>query len=407
MFFIPFSSIPKNKKATYLRIVAALRPEKSNPRRVRFTVGGNQIDYAGDVSTKTADLTTVKVFFNSIISTPNARFMTADLKDFYLETPMDEYEYMRIPVAIIPDAIMSKYNLAPLVHHNHVYVEIRKGMYGLPQAGRIASDRLTAFLAPHGYAPVPITPGLWKHNASDLMFTLVVDDFGVKYTNTADANHLIATLKQLYAVSDDWTGTKYCGLTLDWDYTNRTVDLSIPGYIERALQRFQHPTPPCPEHAPHAWQKPIYGATTQYAPDPDNAPALDAADTKHLQEVLGTLLFYARAVDSTMLPAIGTLASQQAHGTKATLQALAQLLNYCATHPDAMVRFIASDMALHVASDASYLSAPKARSRASGFHFLSSLPRDPTKPPVATDPPPPANGAINIVCKIMREVCLS
>ena len=113
MFFIPFSAIPKNKKATYLHIVAALRPKKSNPRRVRFTVGGNQIDYAGDVSTKTADLTTVKVFFNSVISTPNGRFMTADLKDFYLETPMDEYEYMRIPVSIIPEDIMSKYNLAP------------------------------------------------------------------------------------------------------------------------------------------------------------------------------------------------------------------------------------------------------------------------------------------------------
>jgi hypothetical protein len=72
-------------------------------------VGGNQIEYAGDVSTKTADLvTTVKVFFNSIISTPNARFMTADLKDFYLKTPMEEFEYMRIPVSIIPEAIVSK-----------------------------------------------------------------------------------------------------------------------------------------------------------------------------------------------------------------------------------------------------------------------------------------------------------
>jgi hypothetical protein len=56
-----------------------------------------------------------------------------------------------------------------------------------------------------------------------------------------------------------------------------------------------HPTP---------WKKPNYGAATQYAPDPDTSPALDATDTKHLQEVLGTLLFYARAVDSTMLPAI-------------------------------------------------------------------------------------------------------
>jgi hypothetical protein len=99
MFLIPFSAISKGKKATYLRIVAALHPEKSNPRRIRFTLGGTQIEYAGDVSTKTADLTTVKVFFNSIISTPNARFMTADLKDFYLETPMEEFEYMRIPVS--------------------------------------------------------------------------------------------------------------------------------------------------------------------------------------------------------------------------------------------------------------------------------------------------------------------
>ena len=108
-----------------------------------------------------------------------------------------------------------------------------------------------------------------------------------------------------------------------------------------------------------------------------------------------------------MLPAIGTLASQQAHGTKATLQALTQLLNYCATHPDATVRFIASDMVLHIDSDASYLSAPKARSRASGYHFLSSRPKDPTKPPQPDDPPPPHNGAINVFCQILREVVSS
>jgi hypothetical protein len=281
MFFIPFSAVPKDKKATYLRIVAAHCPEKKTPRRIRFTVGGNQtMNYAGDVSTKTDDLTTVKTFFNSVISTPKARFMTADLKDFYLETPMEEFEYMRIPVSILPDSIMTEYKLAPLVHHDHVYVEIQKGMYGLPQAGRLANDRLIAFLAPKGYAPVPITHGLWKHNARNLMFTLVVDDFGVKFTNAADAEHLMTTLKELYTVSEDWDGAKYCGLTLDWDYTKRTVDISIPGYIERALQRFQHPTPSRPEHAPHAWQKPIYGAKTQYAPGPDSAPAIDAADTK-------------------------------------------------------------------------------------------------------------------------------
>ena len=56
-------------------------------------------------------------------------------------------------------------------------------MYGLPQAGHIANDQLVTFLAPHGYHPVPITPGLWKHDTRDLFFTLVVDDFGIKYTH--------------------------------------------------------------------------------------------------------------------------------------------------------------------------------------------------------------------------------
>jgi hypothetical protein len=409
MVFIPVSKVPKGTKATYLRIVSAFRPEKANPRRVRFTVGGDRVFYDGDVSTKTADLTTVKTMLNSVISTPNGRFVTADLKDFYLETPMEpkDYAYMRIPVSVIPESIMLEYDLAKLVHNGYVYVEIQKGMYGLPQAGRLANDRLIQFLAPHGYAPVPITPGLWRHNTRPLAFTLVVDDFGIKYVDKADAQHLLDTLKLLYTASIDWDAKQYCGLTLDFDYVNRTCDISIPGYIERALQRFEHSSPSRPQHAPHAWVKPVYGARMQYAPSDDTSPALDAKDIKRVQEVLGTLLFYARAIDSTMLAAIGTIASQQAKGTKATMEAITQLLNYCATNPDAVVRFIASDMALWIDSDASYLTAPKARSRASGFHYLSDFPTDPDKAPDPNAPPPPSNGAINILCQIMREVVSS
>ena len=76
MYCIKVSDIPKGRKATYLRVVAALRPEKENPRRVRWTVGGNRIEYPADeVSTKTANLTTAKLLFNSTISTPNAHYM--------------------------------------------------------------------------------------------------------------------------------------------------------------------------------------------------------------------------------------------------------------------------------------------------------------------------------------------
>jgi hypothetical protein len=405
LFFIPISAMPKDRKATYIRIVCADRPEKMDEtRRVRFTVGGDQVDYPGAVSTKTADLATAKILINSVLSTPGAKYMTDDLKDFYLNTPMDRYEYVRLPIEVIPPISIIEHDLLPLVHKGFVYAEVRRGMYGLPQAGRIANDRLTAFLAPKGYAPVPVTPGLWRHDKSDLAFTLVVDDFGIKYTNPQDVKDLMSTLNELYKVSEDWTGGRYCGLTLEWDYENRTCDISMPGYIARALQRFSHPTPTKPQHSPHAWKKPSYGDKVQYAPDTDNSPALDAKDTKHVQEILGTLLYYARAVDSTMLTAIGSIATQQASATQATLKAVVHLLNYCATHPEAVVRYHASDMVLHVESDASYLSAAKARSRAAGYHFLSDRPSDPPDPNAA---PPMANGAINVLCTVMREVVAS
>jgi len=163
MFFIPVSAIPKGKRATYLCIVCAHRPEKANPHCVRWTVGGDRVEYFGDVSTKTADIATAKLLFNSIISTPGAQCMIGDLKDFYLGTPTppSDYAYMRIPISAIPDAIMDHYKLHDLVHNGHVYVEIRKGMYGLPQARRLANEHLQRLLLPHGYHPCPFTPGLW------------------------------------------------------------------------------------------------------------------------------------------------------------------------------------------------------------------------------------------------------
>jgi hypothetical protein len=76
--------------------------------------------------------------------------MTIDIKDFYLNTPMTHYEYMRVPLKTFPTAIINHYKLTDLTHNNNVYVEIMKGMYGLPQAGRLANDELIKHLATHG-----------------------------------------------------------------------------------------------------------------------------------------------------------------------------------------------------------------------------------------------------------------
>jgi len=124
-----------------------------------------------------------------------------------------------------------------------VYIEICKGMYGLPQAGQIANDKLIPILATTGYHQTEHTPGLFTHEMHPMAFSLVVDDFGIKYVGKENAEHLLATLREHYTISVDWTRSTYLRLQLDWDYENDTVDLSMPGYIEKALQCFQH-TPP-------------------------------------------------------------------------------------------------------------------------------------------------------------------
>jgi hypothetical protein len=91
------------------------------------------------------------------------------------------------------------------------------------------------------------TPGLWRHVTRPIQFTLVVDDFGVQYVGAEHAHHIIAALETDYTVSKYWTGGLYCGITLKWDYANKHVDLSMPGYIKDALHKFQHTFPKRPQ----------------------------------------------------------------------------------------------------------------------------------------------------------------
>ncbi len=97
--------------------MCAYRPEQDNPYRVRWTVGGDLTIYERDVSTKTADLVPAKLTFNSVISTPDARCVMGDLKDFYLGTWMtpEHYAYMRIPVSMLPDSEYNPADICPKV----------------------------------------------------------------------------------------------------------------------------------------------------------------------------------------------------------------------------------------------------------------------------------------------------
>ena len=143
---------------------------------------------------------------------------------------------MRMKLSDFPEHIIEQYDLRSKAKNGFVYIEIRRSIYGLPQSGRLANDYLREKLRPAGYFEVKHTPGLWKHVSRPIQFSLVVDDFGVKYSRKEDVDHLIATLKKDFTPSEDWDGDLYCGITLKWDYVKRTLDISMPGYIKKALQ---------------------------------------------------------------------------------------------------------------------------------------------------------------------------
>jgi hypothetical protein len=247
-FFIKLTNVPKYIKITYGKIVCDYKPHKKEKERVRLTVGGDRLDYSGDVATSTANITTFKILVNITLSTEDAAMMMMDIKNYYLDTPLPRFEYMKMLLSRFPEEIVQKYNLNALAVDGWVYIEIRKCMYSLKQAGLLANQLLQARLAPFGYYPARHTPGLWLHNTRPISFTLVLDDFAVRYVGKQHAEHLRNALLRTYELTTDWTATVYSGMTLKWDYKNRTCDISMPSYVSNVLSKFQHDGPKHPQH---------------------------------------------------------------------------------------------------------------------------------------------------------------
>jgi hypothetical protein len=123
------------------------------------------------------------------MSTPNAKFLVIDINNFYLNNPLRRFEYMVINLASLPQETIERYDLNELAQDGKVYIEIQKGMYGLPQAGILANELLQRNLAKDGYHPMTHTHGLWTHDPRPISFSLVVDDFGVKYVGREHAEN--------------------------------------------------------------------------------------------------------------------------------------------------------------------------------------------------------------------------
>jgi hypothetical protein len=122
------------------------KEHKEEKECTRLTVEGDQIEYPGDKYTRTAGLTTLKNVINSTISTKGARFLVIDIKKIYFNTSLGRYEYMVINLSSLPQEVIDEYNLLELAHDGRVYIEIQKGMYGLPQGGILTKKIVTLMI---------------------------------------------------------------------------------------------------------------------------------------------------------------------------------------------------------------------------------------------------------------------
>ena len=398
MQFIKASEIPAGYKMMYYNPVLTKKLKQAvYVYRVRGTAGGNNSSYDGDTTAYVSDMTTFKILCNKTISTAGKRMSTADISDMYLHSQLEAPEYMWIRLCDIPLASQAKYKLVSLVSPGAATVAVRitGGMYGLPQAGRLAQEKLIKVLYDHGYYMCKNTTCLFKHKTLETEFTLTVDDFAISHM-PGDLQHLLDALRTAYPITYvtntptvDYIGFK---VAFYYDLPIPKCVMSMPGYIPAACDRFGiHPT--TNTHNPERFTPIVYGSRAPQMAKVDVSPSLSAADKNLVQQIVGVLLWYARGVDGTMLKAVNSIASAQANPTEDVKAAAIYVLHYAHTYPNASITYYASDMILAIDSDASYLGETGSRSRAAcTFKF------------VTRNDPDYANGLIECVSTIIPTI---
>ena len=144
-----------------------------------------------------------------------------------------------------------------------------------------------------------------------------MDDFGIKFTNKDDVNHLISIMRSKYKFKVDFDAKQYIRIHLTWNYIERTVQCSMKGHVQQALEELKHIFTGKHHYAPSKIDRPNYGAKIQLAKEDTVSPP-SFTQIKHIERVVGKFLYYARAIDNTMLHALNDIASSKRKGTQTT-----------------------------------------------------------------------------------------
>lgn len=124
IFFISHTKPSKGRQASYIKPVASIRPNKTEINRVRLTACGDNLEYPDVTSTDVASLTTTKIHLNSVVSTPTSKYITSDIKDFYYNTPLERFEYPRVPLTQVLNEIVAQYDLRTIEDGGWIYIEV-------------------------------------------------------------------------------------------------------------------------------------------------------------------------------------------------------------------------------------------------------------------------------------------
>jgi hypothetical protein len=191
---IRFSDIPPDKTATYVNPVCSEKLWDAGDIKFRThaTIGGDQVDYPYETTAVTANLESIKILFNAMIS-DDIQLATIDLEDFYLGTPLPHAEYIRIPMKFIPPKVIAFYKLQPFLHKGALYCAVLKTHMDCPRPARYHnSDCSSPLLNTARYHQLRHSQSLFRNSDGSIRFALVVDDFAVIWKDKARIKHFFA-----------------------------------------------------------------------------------------------------------------------------------------------------------------------------------------------------------------------
>ena len=384
---------PSDCKPTYYNPVLEYKTDQDGKRiiRVRGTGGGDKVVYQFGNTSQVADTMAFKILMNALVS-EDSHLITSDLKDFFLTAKLPEKVYLKILWSQLPQQTIDAYKLQPNTDSNgvkYIYGELHQALYGLPQANALAAQALKENLALHGFYETDV-PCLYRHKTRMITILTHVDDFAIKLSKSPttiidDALFMKNVLdKSGYTGKFNWGGIDFvnkivpqnykltwCGYEIHHDKVQRTVTLSMNDYYEKIASQF--PPHLQPYSTPGVPFNIKYGSKEQFVIETPPDIKLTPDQLKFLQKFVGEILWYATALAHDVLTAISKLSAQQTSPTSDTFPfTIERIQGYFKQYGNHKIQFQASDMKLHIMSDASFDAEPHSKSRGGCFMWLGN-----------------------------------